>query len=161
MDILWAPWRIKYIKAKKTKGCLFCEVAKDNKKDKKNFVFLRTKFFFSMLNLFPYNNGHTMVSPYRHIKDISYLKKFEEIVDLIFILNRTLELLKKRLKPEGFNLGINLGEIAGAGIPDHLHIHIVPRWKADTNFMPVISNSKVISQSLNELYRSLVNAKSR
>jgi ATP adenylyltransferase len=152
MDILWAPWRIKYIKAKRGKYCLFCRVAK--KKDKKDFVFLRSKYFFSMLNLYPYNNGHTMISPYRHIQNTSSLKR-EEALDLIFILNKTISLLNKVLKPEGYNIGMNLGSVSGAGITGHLHIHIVPRWKGDTNFMPLISDSKVISQSLNELYRRL------
>lgn len=156
MDILWAPWREKYIKIKKSKGCLFCRVAKG----KKNLIFLRSKYFFSMLNLYPYNNGHSIVSPYKHIKDTTSLKK-EEILDLIFTLNKTISILNKVLKPQGFNIGINLGRVAGAGVIGHLHIHIVPRWKGDTNFMPLISNSKVISQSLKKLYKSLINVESR
>lgn len=159
MNTLYAPWRTEYIKRRKIKRCLFCRIAKD-KRDKENFVFLRSKYFFSMLNLYPYNAGHTMISPYRHIKDTLSLKSPQEIGDLISTLNRTLRLLNETLRPEGYNIGINLGEISGAGIPDHFHIHVVPRWKADTNFMPVISDTKIVSQSLDSLYRDLIRCRS-
>ena len=107
-----------------------------------------------MLNIFPYNNGHVMVSPKRHIKDLRALTDIE-IKDIFKTLKQALSLLDKVLKPQGYNLGMNIGKCSGAGIPGHLHLHIVPRWEADTNFMPIISNTKVISQSLNELYREL------
>ncbi len=113
-----------------------------------------------MLNIYPYNNGHTMVAPYRHTEDLSSLKK-EEILDIFKTLNKTIELINRVLKPQGYNIGINTSEFAGAGIKAHLHIHIVPRWKGDTNFMPVIYNTKVISQSLNELYSRLNYVKSK
>lgn len=113
-----------------------------------------------MLNIFPYNNGHMMVSPLRHVKDLSALKAAETL-DLFKTLSETKALLNKILKPDGYNIGINISRSAGAGIPGHLHIHIVPRWNGDTNFMPLVAGTKVISQSLDELYRQLNYAKSK
>jgi len=151
MDRLWAPWRMKYIKAKKTKKCLFCQSLKTKGR---NYVIYKGKYSFSMLNIFPYNNGHVMVSPIRHIRDFSQLND-KEILDLFKTLNKTMRLLDKVLKPEGYNIGINTSLSAGAGEARHLHIHIVPRWKGDTNFMTTLYNTKVISQSLAELYKQL------
>jgi ATP adenylyltransferase len=148
MDKLWAPWRIKYVKAKKTKKCIFC-YSKD--------IILKTRYSLAMLNAFPYNNGHLMVAPLRHLRDISQLKDCE-ILDLFACLNSVKKKLDKVLKPHGYNIGINISQIAGAGIPGHLHVHIVPRWKGDTNFMPVLNDAKIISQSLAELSRLLKNA---
>ncbi len=114
-----------------------------------------------MLNIFPYNNGHVMISPNRHISDLKALTD-SEVNDVFKTLKQVLGLLDKVLKPEGYNIGMNIGKYGGAGIPGHLHLHIVPRWGADTNFMPIISNTKIISQSLDELYRLLkFNAKSK
>ena len=107
-----------------------------------------------MLNKFPYNNGHVMISPKKHIGDIKKLNN-NEIKDLFNTLKQVLYLLDKVLKPEGYNLGMNIGKCSGAGIPGHLHLHVVPRWEADTNFMPIISGTKIISQALDELYREL------
>jgi len=158
MNKLWAPWRIKYIEtAGKKSGkkiCLFCQCAKGRGKD---YVILKTRHSIAMLNIFPYNNGHVMISPLRHIRKLSQLKD-AEIIDLFKTLTRVNKLLDKVLKPDGYNIGINISEVAGAGIPGHLHIHIVPRWKGDTNFMPVLNNTKVISQSLEELYKRLRDA---
>lgn len=151
MDKLWAPWRIKYVQAKKTKGCIFCKALKNGAK---SFVFLKSRHSLAMLNLFPYNNGHAMVLPIRHIGDIAQLKDIE-VLDLFQTLSKTRKLLDRVLKPQGYNIGINLGKSSGAGVVAHLHIHIVPRWEGDTNFMPVLSNTKVISQSLEELYKRL------
>lgn len=154
MDKLWAPWRISYIStAKEQKGCLFCRTSKSSF-DRKNLIILRSRHVFVMLNKFPYNSGHLMVSPYRHIKD---LKSFtnEEILDMFSTLSKMQDILKETLNPDAFNVGINIGRGAGAGIPGHLHIHIVPRWREDTNFMPVVFNTKIISQSLNALYAKL------
>jgi ATP adenylyltransferase len=155
MKKLWAPWRNKYIKIKTKKGCLFCRLSK-SKKDRSNLIIQRTKFSFSMLNLFPYNNGHMMISPFRHVKDMRYLKE-EEILDLVSLLNKMENLLEKVLKPQGFNFGVNIGKCAGCGYAGHLHIHIVPRFEGDANFMPAVINTKVISQSLETLYKSLKN----
>lgn len=158
MDKLWAPWRSKYITAilKKTTGCIFCRMLKE-KQDKKNYIFIRRKYSFSVLNLYPYNNGHVLILPFRHVNDLSKLTK-EEREDLLDLLDETKVLVAKVLTPHGFNIGINLGRAAGAGFPEHIHIHLVPRWEGDVNFMPVIAQTKVISQSLKTLYERLVNA---
>jgi len=153
MDRLWAPWRYAYVKAKKHKNCIFCRGLKSKSK---NYVIYKTKYSISLLNIFPYNNGHVMISPVRHVKDFSLLKE-AEIVDLFKTLNKVKKSLDKVLKPHGYNIGINISPDAGAGITGHLHLHIVPRWKGDTNFMPVLFNTKVISQSLGELCRKLQN----
>jgi len=155
MDRLWAPWRYKYFQ-KKSKECLFCSVNK-NKRDKRNFVINRSKFSFSILNIYPYNNGHVIVAPYRHIKDLSSLAD-DEILDMIKLVNSTKKHLDILMKPNGYNIGMNIGKKAGAGFTGHLHIHIVPRWDGDANFMPVIFETKVISQSLKTLYNKLTNA---
>jgi len=156
MDKLWAPWRGKYVTKilKKTKGCLFCRIGRE-KKDSKNYIFIRTRYSYAVLNIYPYNNGHSLVLPYRHVNDLSRLRQ-EERHDLFDLLDTTKGLLKKVLNPNGFNIGINLGKVAGAGFPGHVHIHIVPRWKGDVNFMPTIAATRVIPQSLNALYKRLM-----
>ena len=164
IDRLWAPWRVKYIrecssaKSKTKKSpCIFCSAIKDpvNK-----FVVAQNKTAFAVLNIYPYNNGHLMVAPRRHAPDIGVLDE-EECLDLFKMLNYMRDTLKKVLNPEGFNIGINEGRVSGAGIPGHLHMHIVPRWKGDTNFMPVTSSTKVVSQSLQELLTILKDAKAK
>lgn len=153
MDRLWAPWRSSYVKGKKEKGCIFCTKPK-SKNDKKNYIVKRGEKVFSMLNIFPYNNGHVMVAPYRHVKNLDKLTK-EELTELMIHVNKIINMLKKVLKPDAFNVGFNLGKIAGAGYANHIHVHIVCRWQGDTNFMPVIGKVKVIPESLDELYERL------
>ena len=157
--MLWAPWRVKYIMnlKKKSRGCVFCQIARQ-KQDRKNYILTRTKHSFAVLNIYPYNNGHTLIIPYRHVNDLSKLQG-DEKMDLISLMESTKALLDKTLKPKGYNIGLNLGRIAGAGFPGHVHIHVVPRWGGDVNFMPVIAQTKVISQSLNALYEKLVKTK--
>ncbi|HOW36010.1 MAG TPA: HIT domain-containing protein [Candidatus Omnitrophota bacterium] len=159
MDKLWAPWRVKYITglSKKQKGCIFCKISRD-KKDSQNYVISRSKHSFSVLNIYPYNNGHILVVPYRHVGDFVNLNK-EEKEDLWGLLETTKKLLDKALKPCGYNVGMNIGKMAGAGFPNHIHIHIVPRWNGDVNFMPVTGNTKVISQSLQALLKRLKKCK--
>ncbi|MCM8780352.1 MAG: HIT domain-containing protein [Candidatus Omnitrophica bacterium] len=157
MDKLWAPWRIKYIRKKKQDKCIFCQSLKSSDK---HYVVYRTDYSISMLNIFPYNNGHMLIFPIRHIGDLTQLKEVE-VLDLFRVLLNTKKLLNRVLKPDGYNIGINLSKIAGAGITDHLHIHIVPRWQGDTNFMPVLCDTKIISQSLDELFKQLKYAKSK
>ncbi len=153
MDNLWAPWRIKYIQAKKNNGCIFCQKPRQ-KKDRINFIVKRGKFVFSILNIFPYNNGHILIAPYRHIDSLEKLNN-DELIEMFELINHTTKQIKSKLKAQGFNIGFNIGKAAGAGIDKHLHVHIVPRWEADTNFMPVLSGTKIISQSLEELYNIL------
>lgn len=161
MDKLWAPWRVKYIREviNKRKGCVFCRIIRE-KKDKRNFIFVRRQYCFAVLNTYPYNNGHVLILPYRHVNDLSKLSK-KESEDLWGLLNYTRELLDGVLTPHGYNIGINLGKKAGAGFPGHLHIHVVPRWEGDVNFMPVIAGIRVISQSLRALYEKLMRAQKR
>lgn len=155
MDKLWAPWRINYVSSKtKAKGCIFCLARKNKTND---YVIFKTKRSLCLLNIYPYNNGHLLVSPLRHVADIELLSQ-AEVLDMFACLKRAKQLLAKVLKPQAYNLGFNLGRQAGAGITGHLHLHIVPRWAGDTNFMPVIGNPKVISQSLAELSKCLKNA---
>ena len=156
MNKLWAPWRSSYItllQDKSKKACIFCKMCKQ-KKDKENYILVRTQYSFSVLNIYPYNNGHLLIVPLRHVNDLVKLTR-EEREDLMDLLSSMKNLMDKILKPGGYNIGINLGKIAGAGFPGHLHIHLVPRWRGDVNFMPVIGNTKVISQSLRILFNQL------
>lgn len=151
MDKIWAPWRAKFITKRKKEGCIFCLKKKSSKG---GFIVKKSKFSFALLNIYPYNNGHIMVSPYRHVKDLKGLSD-AELLDMIKLVTQMQGLLEKKLRPQGFNIGINIGRAGGAGYRNHIHIHIVPRWTGDVNFMPVIGNTKVIPQSLKELYNLL------
>jgi len=153
MDKLWAPWRSKYIYLRKKTSCIFCN-AKTEKNLRKRYIVERSKHSFAMLNLYPYNNGHVMVAPYRHVKSLDLLSDIE-LLDLMKLVNTIKCRLDKKMKPHGFNIGINVGQIAGAGFAGHVHIHIVPRWKGDTNFIPVIGDVKVVSESLDAMYSAL------
>lgn len=156
MNQIWAPWRLEYVGKNKKNRCVFCKILKENaEKDSKNLIIKRFQHCFAVLNKFPYNNGHMMVVPNRHIAQLDHLTN-KETTDLHQATLIILKILKKTLKPHGFNIGINLGKFAGAGIEKHLHTHIVPRWCGDTNFMPIISNTKVIPQSLEMLYNQLI-----
>ncbi|MBM3148688.1 MAG: HIT domain-containing protein [Chloroflexi bacterium] len=156
MEHIWAPWRIEYIleaKDAKGEGCILCQKPKENK-DEANLILHRGRTNFIMLNAFPYNPGHLMVAPYRHIGKLEDLNDDEskEHFDLIKL---SVRLLKEAVQPTGFNTGMNLGKIAGAGIEEHVHTHIVPRWQGDTNFMPVVADTKVLPQALATSYSSL------
>ena len=153
MKQIWAPWRMKFINAKKTKGCVFCRKLKE-KKDSENLVLYRGKKMSVIMNLYPYNNGHLMVVPNRHTAEFSSLTD-EELLELMKLTGFAMESLKKSCKPGGFNVGINLGKAAGAGVKSHLHVQIVPRWVGDGNFMPVVGRTKVIAESLCETYKKL------
>ncbi|MBI3615936.1 MAG: HIT domain-containing protein [Candidatus Omnitrophica bacterium] len=153
---LWAPWRIGYLvgtKNSSARGCFFCRI-QHSALDAKNHLLTRGRRGFSVLNRFPYNNGHLLIAPYRHVGRLGSLTA-EEWLDLLELSKDGLQRLKRVMSPHGYNLGINLGRSAGAGIPGHLHLHIVPRWVGDTNFMPIIAEMKVISQSLDSAYSSL------
>lgn len=153
---LWAPWRVGYIvqaRGRKTQACLFCRLRRQ-KPDSKNLVLTRGKLGFSLLNRFPYNNGHLMVAPYRHVGRVELLTA-EEWVDLLEMTRDAIQRITRLLHPHGYNLGINQGRVAGAGILGHIHLHLVPRWEGDTNFMPVVNGTKVISQSLAACHRLL------
>jgi len=152
MKFLWAPWRMSYILDKKDEGCLFCRNATE-KRDRENLILHHGKYGFVMMNKFPYNNGHLMVVPNRHSLDFEALHE-NEIKELFHLLRMATRVLKDLLHPHGFNIGINIGRVGGAG-EDHLHVHIVPRWAGDTNFMPILSETKIIPQYLEKTYQLL------
>jgi ATP adenylyltransferase len=153
MDKLWAPWRSKYIYLRKSARCIFCG-AKNEKDCRKRHIVEKSAHSFAMLNLYPYNNGHVMVAPYRHVDSLEKLSD-AQIMDLMRLVNRIKLRIDKKMKPHGYNIGVNVGKIAGAGFAGHLHIHIVPRWKGDTNFIPVVSGVKIVSESLDAMYTAL------
>ena len=151
MENLWAPWRIAYIQEHpKDNGCFLCNAFLDNQ-DEKHLIVARGKECFCILNKYPYNSGHLMITPNKHKPDISDLAD-HEMLEIMKLARDMKELLAIMMKPDGFNLGVNLGKPAGAGLVGHFHLHIVPRWNGDTNFMPVIAEAKVIPQSLEDLY---------
>ena len=154
MQHIWAPWRVKYLESEKEGGCIFC-VKPQAGDDEKNYVVHRGTKCFAILNIYPYSNGHLMVSPYRHVGRIEELTD-EELLEMMQIVRKSAVILKELLGPDGFNMGINAGEAAGAGFGDHIHMHVVPRWAQDTNFMPVIADTRVISESLDSNYKRLV-----
>ena len=153
MKYMWAPWRIEYIQMEKPKGCILCEKPRENN-DVLNYILYRGEKNFVILNSFPYNPGHLMVAPYRHVGNLEELAD-EELHEHFEIVRRGVKLLKQAFNPGGFNLGINIGAVAGAGIADHFHTHIVPRWSGDTNFMPVIAEARVLPEALAETYEKL------
>lgn len=160
MERLWSPWRSQYIdsfKNKKENNCIFCDATKEEIEDEKSLIVEKGDFTFTMLNLYPYNNGHLMIIPYRHISDFNLLTE-EESLEIFQSLKLSINALKIISNPDGFNIGVNLGKVAGAGIDDHIHLHIVPRWNGDSNFMPVIGEVKVLSQDLLQTKLQLIEA---
>lgn len=153
METLWAPWRIQYIEQPKFEDCIFCDKPAENR-DKENYILYRGEFSFVIMNFYPYNNGHLMVVPFRHTSDISDLTK-EERLEMMELLSLCKDALTRTMAPHAFNIGMNLGEIAGAGVKDHLHFHIVPRWSGDTNFMPIVGHTKVVSEGLTQTWEKL------
>ena len=151
MEPLHAPWRIEYILAPKPvlEQSLFTTIAQSSD-DEANYVVARDKTCYALLNKYPYTGGHLMVVPYKQTHDLNGLTE-EEMADLMKLTRRCQNALTKVMRPEGFNLGVNLGKCAGAGIAEHLHLHIVPRWNGDTNFMPVLASTTVVPQALSEL----------
>jgi len=151
---IWAGWRMKYILGDKTTGCVFCEALQADD-DAANYVVYRGERVALMLNLYPYINGHMLVVPYAHVSDLVELDD-ETLTDMMLLTTKGLRLLQTAMSPHGFNVGLNLGQAAGAGIQDHVHIHIVPRWENDTNFMPVLGDVRVIPEWLDDTYHKLL-----
>lgn len=150
MKPIYAPWRLEFILGKREKGCVFCNRIK-RKKDRDDLILYRGKWNFVILNKYPYNNGHLMVVPKRHIKSLQNLKP-EEGAEVFALLAKCEKVLSKAMKPHGFNGGLNLGKAAGAGIDDHLHFHLIPRWYGDTNFWPVVAEIKSMPQHILTTY---------
>jgi ATP adenylyltransferase len=154
---LWAPWRIGYIRGLEDKNeCFICKNIKTPQDDDKNLVLWRTKSCITVLNRFPYNNGHLLIAPLRHIPDLDSGSD-EELLEMTKLIRDAQKALVLTIKPHGFNIGLNFGRCAGAGLPDHLHIHVVPRWNGDTNFVRTCGDTHLISQSLTELLELLKN----
>jgi ATP adenylyltransferase len=150
---LWAPWRLEYIRqADEQEGCLFCRAVEGD--DETGFVLRRGREAFALLNKFPYASGHLMVAPYRHVGEFSELGD-GEVIEIHRLASQGMGALAQLYGPQGFNLGWNLGRIAGAGVIDHVHLHVVPRWAGDTNFMPVLADVKVLPEHLVETRRKL------
>jgi ATP adenylyltransferase len=154
MDYLWTPWRYRYIAdAAKAEGCIFCDAIAAND-DAKTFVVLRGKKNFIILNRFPYTSGHVMIVPYEHVGDFS-AADFDTLGEMILLSQRIKTALEKTYHPEGYNLGMNLGRAAGAGVQGHLHLHVLPRWAGDSNFMTVVSETRVEPEDLATTYEKL------
>jgi ATP adenylyltransferase len=179
VDILWSPWRMAYISpdsagsgeasgpapapdpAPNADACVFCDLpAQGPAHDRENLLLLRAETMFVILNRYPYNSGHLMIIPYRHLRDIGRLTP-AECAEMMALLQRMVAALTAEYRPQGFNVGMNLGEVAGAGIAGHLHMHVVPRWGGDTNFMPVVGATKVLPEALSQTWTRLCAALER
>jgi ATP adenylyltransferase len=154
MDYLWAPWRLSYVAAARPSAhddpCFICQGLAEQE-DRRNLIALRDSLSVVVLNRFPYNNGHLLIAPIAHKGRLDALSR-DETIALMHALNRAMQALDRVMHPDGYNVGLNLGRAAGAGLPGHIHWHVVPRWDGDTNFMPVLANTKVIVQSLDAFY---------
>jgi len=156
---LWAPWRMRYIEgmdAAPGSGCIFCDKPREDA-DERNFIVHRGVKCYLILNIFPYNNSHIMAVPYVHTPRLAELDA-ETRLEMFDLAGIAVDAITRTMRPDGFNMGMNIGRTAGAGIAEHLHLHLVPRWNGDTNFMPVIGSTKVISEALEDTYRKLKTA---
>lgn len=153
MKKLWAPWRVEYIKSEKAAGCIFCQKPEENR-DRQNYILFRGKANFVILNTYPYNPGHLMVAPFRHLASLDDLTD-KELFEHFDLVRRSAGAIREAYQPQGFNIGMNLGRVAGAGVEGHVHTHIVPRWNGDTNFMPVLSDTRVLPEALGATYTQL------
>ena len=154
MKQLWAPWRMEYIKSEKSDECIFCSLPKANE-DTRNYILHRGQSAFIIMNIFPYNSAHIMVSPFRHIGCLT-AQNDEEIKEINNLTRKSIEIFRAVINPDGFNVGYNIGKAAGAGYDEHIHCHIVPRWTGDTNFMPVLGETKVHPEHLKTTYKKLL-----
>jgi ATP adenylyltransferase len=161
MEKLWSPWRSNYIESFKIKKdndeCIFCEAHKLNLENDESLVIYKNSLCYVMLNLYPYNSGHLLIIPYRHLNEMNILTD-EEMNEMMKTVQLSIKALEISMKPQGYNFGANIGKAAGAGIDTHLHFHVVPRWNGDINFMPAIGEIKIISQDLLETKKSLISS---
>ncbi|MFA4874333.1 MAG: HIT domain-containing protein [bacterium] len=156
MERLWAPWRMQFIEELRDSsgGCIFCELAAAGD-DRKRLVLSRSELCYVLMNRYPYNNGHLMIVPFKHVASLSELSR-EEHAEMLSLCARSIEIMKQALGAEGFNCGFNIGAAAGAGIKDHIHLHVVPRWCGDANFLPIIGNTRSMPEYLEETYDRLI-----
>ena len=152
MKQLWAPWRREYVLGPKLQTCIFCDALEGTPKD--SIVLCRGALTFVMLNKYPYINGHLLISPCRHVPQVEDLNE-AEMADLMARIRQSIQVLKRAYRPDGFNVGMNLGKVAGAGVEEHLHFHLLPRWNGDTNFMSVLAETRVISEPLSHTWETL------
>ncbi|MDY0296704.1 MAG: HIT domain-containing protein [Acidobacteriota bacterium] len=150
---IWAPWRCEYVSRPREDGCLFCRIFEESN-DRENLVLFRGDGCGVVMNRYPYNSGHLMVVPYRHVSELDALDE-TEMLEMMKITRRLIRVMKELMCPGGFNVGINMGAVAGAGIADHIHLHIVPRWQGDTNFLPVLADTRVVPHALLDMYDGL------
>lgn len=153
MENLWASWRSGFILDRKSKNCIFCKKERE-KKEQQNLILYKGRYSFVLINLYPYNPGHLLIAPYRHLRNVENLKP-DEHHEMIELVVESVKILKRRFKPHGFNLGMNLGAVGGAGFKDHLHYHVVPRFTGDANFLPVIGKTNLVSIGLERIYNEL------
>lgn len=151
MEQLWAPWRLEYITTEKIDGCVFC-VFPGQDEDEKNHILYRGKHTYVIMNAFPYSNGHLLIPTYRHVANLTELTD-DESLEMMQLTQMSMKVVREVCCPDGFNIGINQGTAGGAGIAGHIHLHIVPRWNGDTNFMPVFADVKVIPEALDTTYK--------
>jgi len=154
MDNLWAPWRMEYILGERPRGCIFCPEA-NGASDEERLILFRGDKTMVMMNRYPYNNGHLLVAPWKHTPDLDELSE-AELLDLIANVRRAINIIRRCMSPDGFNVGLNIGTVAGAGVEAHVHFHIVPRWQGDVNFMTVFSEVRVIPEHLRQTYHKLL-----
>ena len=154
MKQLWAPWRMEYVNSEKSDECIFCSLSKESN-DAKNYILHRGQSVFIIMNIFPYNSAHLMVSPFQHIGCLTKLNVAES-KEMTQLTHRCIEILRAAINPDGFNIGYNIGKAGGAGYDEHIHCHIVPRWIGDTNFMPVLAETKVHPEHLKATYNKLL-----
>jgi ATP adenylyltransferase len=156
MDYLWSPWRYQYVTGGAHRDvCIFCEMAADPAQDRERLVLYRGRANLIVLNRFPYTSGHVMIAPYRHVATLGDLNA-ETVTEMMFLARDLEAALRQAYRPDGYNLGMNLGRSAGAGIADHLHLHVLPRWNGDVNFMTSVSDTRVLPEDLNTTYEKLV-----
>ncbi len=155
MKYMVTPWRSKYIEElsqEKEESCIFCSI--QNKKDEEVFILYRGKKNYIVLNLFPYNNGHLLIVPYKHARSPEEVDN-ETLSEMFFLMKKSISIIREVYNPDGFNIGMNLGKVSGAGVPDHFHLHIVPRWEGDYNFMPLLSETKLFFEGVEKTYQKL------
>jgi ATP adenylyltransferase len=156
MQVMWTPWRMEFILSNKTEGCIFCTKPTENR-DRENHILYRGAKAFIMLNAYPYSNGHLLIAPFEHCPSLELLPD-ETTAEMMQLSRRGISALRKALKPDGLNLGANIGAMAGAGIAEHVHLHVVPRWAGDTNFMPVVGNVRLVPETLETSFDRLIEA---